>query len=764
MFSEYASRFLAQSQSRISFRQPEEPTRNPLERPARQDRGTARFPPSSRSYLQRPTISNPYQGAASNSPQFPFASRSNAAPAPLFYSATDEFREEDDEEEHEREVADFYALQRSRRQFVETRPEELSEGDEDGSRETGLGDTGDGRDEDERGHRRGGGIRSSWRGGRASVRGRAKTATAVEEADEDILERITSEGSSKSKDKMADVGLDSTLRSGLMNQDEPPEDLAIEMPFDDLPPSIQQLKRQSVPQNQYPQFMRQETSSLNEMPPQPDSDSESIPPTVSHPSAEPPRHDAFWGNLYFISLASLFASFLLVYLHTSEPTKPLGDTVYTTLHASFYLLAVDTVVAVIVSLLWLGLLRSYVRPLVCAILVAVPIILFAFSLYPFISSFQAEKATLQDRVMRWLATVPGFMAVFWVYAVYKGRHAFSKAVGILEFACRILAANPALLVLGFGTLAGVVVWTWVWMGMFTRVFLGGHMVSTTVRSFFLIDVGTWWLGAFFILVYLWTLGVGAGIQRATTAATVSQWYFHRLQIPAPTSEEVVRAAFNHATTTLFGTICLSTFLTLAIRLPLLVLPRRFIAFIGLCTYTVLPNSIAVLTHPLTPTYAAIHSQPLYISSRAVSQLTFMSPSGPPNAPTFRRNPPITKTSSIPPYNIALLLLHSTRLMTSLAFGFGAWVNTARSLELSSSTSASTIRGSLYAYVVGLVAGAIGWGILGAMEGVLAGVVDAVVVCWASEVRNGEVRYCREAGWLLGDDTAREGEREGLMRI
>jgi len=32
-----------------------------------------------------------------------------------FYSAKDEFRKENDEEEHEREIADYYALQRSRR-------------------------------------------------------------------------------------------------------------------------------------------------------------------------------------------------------------------------------------------------------------------------------------------------------------------------------------------------------------------------------------------------------------------------------------------------------------------------------------------------------------------------------------------------------------------------------------------------------------------------------------------------------------------------
>ena len=680
----------------------------------------------------------------------------------MFYSATDQFREEDDEAEHEREVADFYALQRSRRQFVESRLEESSEGDDDGSRASGLGESGDGRDADERGDARRGGIKSSWRGGLSGVGGCAKAATATDEVKESTLQRVESQGSSDGRGRMVDVGLDS------ITADDPPGDLAVEMPLDENAPSIQQLKKHPTSQDPYSPFTPLETrdDALRRDIDPPNSDTSSVPPTVSIQPMEPPRHDAFWGNLYLISLASLFASFLLVYLHTSAPTlkKPLGDTVYTTMHASFHLLAVDTLIAIIVSLFWLALLRSYVRPLVYTILVAVPVILFSFSLYPLISSFRGawHGTSLQDQAMRWLSSVPGFLAICWVFAVYKGRHAFGKAIGILEFSCRILAANPALLILGFSTLGGVVAWTWLWMGMFTRVFLGGHV--SNIKNFFIIDVSTWWLAAFFILVYLWTLAVGSGIQRATTAATVSQWYFHRLAVPAPTSNQVVKAALSHSTTTLFGTICLSTLLTLLVRLPLLVLPRRLIVILGLCTYTLLPNSITILTHPLTLTYSAIHSQPLNVSSRAVSQMSFMS-SNPTTPSNFRRGTTISRTSSLPPYNIALLLLHSTRLITSLAFGFGAWVSTARTLTLNESAASPTMRGSLYAYIVGLVAGAIGWGILGAMEGVLTGVVDAVVVCWASEVRNGEVKYCREAGYLLGeDDGARDEEREGLMRL
>ena len=650
---------------------------------------------------------------------------------------------------------------------MESRLEESSEADDDGSRGSGLEASGDGRDSDERGFGRTGGIKSSWRGGKSSGRIRGTGATVLDEVDENNNERVSSEGSNAERGKMYDVGLESTMRSGMeeFDRDAPPADLVIEMSPDETPPSIRNLRKPPRLQDSYSAFIPHETDveAREGRPPPSESEVSDVPPTISFVSTLPPRHDPFWGNLYLITLASLFASFFLVYLHTSTPSvkHPLGDTVYTTMQASFHLLAIDTLVAIIVSLFWLALLRSYVRPLVYLILAAVPVILFSFSLYPLISSYSGSEhgASIQDRAMRYLSPLPGFVAIMWIYGVYQGRHAFGKAIGILEFSCRILAANSALLLLGFGSLTGVVVWTWLWMGMFTRVFLGGHL--STAKNFFIIDLSTWWLGVFFIVVYLWTLAVGSGVQRATTAATVSQWYFHRLAIPAPTSQQVVRAALGHSITTLFGTICLSTLLGLMVRLPLLVLPRRIIALVGLCSYTLLPNSMTILTHPTTLTYSAIHSQPLVASSRAVSQLGIMGPStrkaGRAGATGF--------ATSVLPHNIALLLLHATRLITSFAFGFGAWVSTARSLTLNDAASAATIRGSIYAYVVGLIAGAIGWGILGAMEGVLTGVVDAVVVCWASEVRNGEVRYCREAGWLLGEESqdGGEGERDGLMR-
>ncbi|KAH8657032.1 hypothetical protein BGZ60DRAFT_138136 [Tricladium varicosporioides] len=762
MFSEYASRFLAQSQSRFSnFVQPDNadtPPRNPNDRYRRTNQ-PLRNP--SRGYPQR--LGNPYQ-SASHLSNFNFASRYSAAPdAPLFHSALDEFREEDDEEERERETADFFALQRSRRVFAPIRLEESEETEHAGS-DASLEESKeyDGRDMEDRGRGRGRGIKSSWNGGIQSTRGRGRTPETVgEELDTENL-RPMSEGSSRGKDRMVDVGLESTIEDS-----EPPEDLAIEFSPDDNPPAFQAFRSQPKTGTTR---LPAETSRMPrdiEAPfgpgrhaavPPPPSSQGTAPATIATTLGEAPKHDVFWGSLYLICLAGLFATFFLIFLHTT-PQKNLGDTIYTTLRSSFHLFAVDTVVSIFVSLLWLALLRSFVRSLVYLIVIAVPVIFISFSIFPLVSSYRGTTHgnSLQDQAMRWLSFIPGILALIWLYTIVKGRHSLNKAIGILEFASRILAANPALLGLGFATLGAVVAWTWMWLGMFTRVFLGGHKSTLGIPGF-IIDSTSWWLGVFFVLMYIWTLSVISGIQRSTTAATVSQWYFHRNIVPAPTSRDVVSSALTHSTTTLFGTICLSTLIALLIRLPLLVLPRRLMAVVSIFAYTLIPTPIATLTNPLTLTYAAIHSQPLHTSARGLSQMTFLAPSTPTTTLTPRsfkaRN---NRTTPLLPYRLAKLLLHATRAIMATALGLGGWVATARQLEITMPDGPG-IKGSVYGYIVGLVAGFIGWGVLGAMEGVLGGIVDASVVCWGSEKGMvGGGQYCLEAGYLFSDARVNEGE-------
>ncbi|CAI7672187.1 uncharacterized protein N7487_001302 [Penicillium crustosum] len=743
MFSEYASRFLAQSQSRVTSR-PDEIQRTGRSRPS-QHQGNPRHP-SSRSFL-RP--SDPYRPGASQTSQFPFVPRGSVQQAPLFFSATDEFREEDDETEREREIADFYALQRSRRHFGDSNLKESSELDD--SERSGFEEQSSPYDD-----RPGKGIKSSWRGEEGVFNARPFPIESVAEAPENEPASLSNPSSSKVRGHLVDVGLDDSLRSDL------DDDQGLSSPSANDPP-VQRFRERGLPKDASGHSQHgltvEQAGLLSQDARRPPSSASSFPTSVSPLASEHTVHDAFWGQLFLISLAGLFASAFLVWLHTSTPSgdkSRWGDTIYMTVHRSFFLLGIYTIVSILVSLLWLALLRSYVRLLVHVILVAVPIILYSFSLYPFISSFKGpwHGTSIQDKAMRWGSTVPFLIATMWIYNVVRGRQSIGKAIGILEFACRILAANPELLALGLGALVCVVSWTWIWMLMFTRVFLGGHLVSS---KSFIIDVGSWWLGIYFVIVYLWSIGVIAGIQRAVTAATVSQWYFHRLATPAPTSRQIVQAAIVHAATTLFGTISLSRLLGLLVRAPLLLLPGRISSLLSLFAYSLVPTPITYLTNPLSLTYAAIHSQPLAASSRGLSQMTILAPSAASTSlhpRSYSRSP--GNSGSLLSYRLSKLILYAARFMMSLALGFGGWVTTARSLT--TSASGGTIRGSLYAYVVGLIAGTIGWTTLGAMEGVIADIVDAAVICWASEVGiyGREARYCREAGWLFGDSQPRFG--------
>jgi hypothetical protein len=709
-------------------------------------------------------MQNPYHSQGLS--RFAFASRTSNAPAPLFYSATDDFREEDDHEEHDREMADHYALQRSRRQFGASNLSESSEVDDDLEQRSDHTIDGGSVQNDAPGYGLGRGIKSSWNGEKPDTRGRSRTITKLELEDRDLSVPLSesSAPSSKGKGKLVDVELASTVGHSVeeLVREELYKDL------DDRPPSYQQFRNMPKPKRArsplrttLPVPLETDEDTLLENPRPNSPDRESVPHEVAVDANVSPRHNHFWAELFIIVQCAVLGVAIISLLQETPPDKkhPLGDTVYTVLRSSFHLIGVYSLVSVLVGLLWLSLLRSFARPLILLILVAVPVISFSFFLYPFISSFKGtwHGDSVQDKAMRWLSFGPCVLAVFWIYTVWKGRHSLQKASDMLEFSGTILREQSPLILVGVATLAAVVLWSWIWILMFVRLFLGGHFTKS--KSRWVINLSTWWLGVVFFLDYFWVLAVIAGIQRATTAATVSQWYFHRRSIPKPTARTVVQASLKHATTTMGGVICLSTLMSLLIRLPLIVLPRRVAGLISMCAYNFVPTPVAALTNPLTLTYASVHGLPLTSAARGISHMTFISAASPTTTLGPRSFSPSQGRPSIVSYRLAKLLLHAIRWVITIALGFGGWVSTARMLQIGNDSV--PYKGSLYAYVVGLISAAIGWGALGAMEGVLGGILDAVLVCWGSEVgqdARGDSTYCPEAGRLFGDEVGRDRGR------
>ncbi|KAL7962417.1 hypothetical protein V8C34DRAFT_182930 [Trichoderma compactum] len=769
MFSEYASRFLAQSQSRLSsFGQADNDNSSrqndwSSSRPTRPYRDAGRGNGGQRSLLGRGYGGNPYQnggggaGGGSRFGQLAFGSRITAAQdAPLFHSTLDEFREEDDEEERDREAADLFALQRSRRVAAASKLADSVESDansrgslEESSRQF---------DHPYRAQGFGRGIKSSWNGTRSSHNTAVAKNTPLEEEEAEEVDHDSRDGesdrsSSHHRGNMVDVGLESQEDA----DDDPPESL-LEEPTDNSPPAFQRFKDPSGRTPLLERSSRSDTdmgSTRHAEPPEADP----APSGNAFVEGEIFRHDPFFAWIFLISLAGMMSTFVLVWLNTTPKKSPVGDTIYTTLQKSFNMLAVDTVVAVVVSFVWLAALRSFVRPLVTVILVAVPAIMFSFSIFSFASSFKGRThgTSFQDVVMRWTAIVPGASCILWLWLVVKGRRAIQQAIEILQFSSKILAQNPGLLLVGFGCLALIVVWTWIWLAMFTRVFMGGYFSKSLVQ--FVIRFSSWWLGAAFVFMYMWTLSVINAVHRAATAATVSQWYFHRNAGPAAPSKEIVMAALGHGVTTIFGSICESTLLSLLIRAPLIFLPRRLGAIITNIASFWIPTPIVALTNPLTITFAAIHSQGLATSARGLDQMEFVSPAIPTTTLTPRALRLRGQANGLLPYRLAKLLLVATRLIMATGLGFAGWVITAKQLRIQLPDGVG-VRGSAYAYVVGMMASFIGYSVMGAMEGILSGIVDAVLICYGSERRmeRGHGRFCLEAAYLFGE---RRGSGEDL---
>ena len=223
--------------------------------------------------------------------------------------------------------------------------------------------------------------------------------------------------------------------------------------------------------------------------------------------------------------------------------------------------------------------------------------------------------------------------------------------------------------------------------------------------------------------------------RATTAATVSQWYFHRHATPTDTpSKAIVLAAVSHTFSTFLGTVCLSSFISLICRVPLLAFPRRITWWLQWFFFLIVPGPLANLVLPLTLTHASIRSVPLVVAARNNSRLRVLE---------MDRGHPFTS------YRMAKMILSATRLATALSMGIGGWIYGARR-EILAGSRASAV-GSLYGYVVGLIAGGVGWVVVGGIEGAAGMVVDACFICFAIDFEGGAdgAGHSREAWQAFG---------------
>ena len=212
---------------------------------------------------------------------------------------------------------------------------------------------------------------------------------------------------------------------------------------------------------------------------------ETLPRPVSAPPLVPASHDSAWSALYGLAMAGMFATSFMIWLGTETPdsSTPLGDTIYQVLHTAFPLLISDAILAVGIAILWLILMKHALQPFVYLLLFTVPIAMFTVFLIPLIQSFRGrwDGNTIQDRAMRWGSVIPLCIGVWWMWKLWQGRLSVSRAISIIALSGKIVAQNSALVPFSFAALAAFILFTFVWVLMFSRVFL---------RTYTVLDGGT----------------------------------------------------------------------------------------------------------------------------------------------------------------------------------------------------------------------------------------------------------------------------------
>lgn len=203
-------------------------------------------------------------------------------PAPLFHSAADYLP---DDPEHEQEVQDFYALKSSRRHFGAYASSNATVHEEDDEDEGDY--SGESTQELRRSKGKGkarllgnGNIKSSWRASRSAGSSLVRSASRASSVGSEGTEKADGKG----KDRMVDIGLEDSVRLGMMPEDidhsdmvestvqrpfggferrrlleddddaeRPPDDITIQMPVDEEEePPFQQFRRPPPPKSNLP--------------------------------------------------------------------------------------------------------------------------------------------------------------------------------------------------------------------------------------------------------------------------------------------------------------------------------------------------------------------------------------------------------------------------------------------------------------------------------------------------------------------------------
>ncbi|KAI8355829.1 plasma-membrane choline transporter-domain-containing protein [Mortierella sp. GBAus27b] len=272
--------------------------------------------------------------------------------------------------------------------------------------------------------------------------------------------------------------------------------------------------------------------------------------------------DPVFAVLYLFALAVyLIMGIVLLFTTSSSGLENKIYNVFSVIKSSAGMLTFVVLISAAVGTMWFIVLRTYARRVVWITVAAVPCFALVIFIWTMVSSFQGPRLEdgrrdPQDTGLTVLSFVPLSIGLLFIFVIYYHRNSVARTTEIIELACEILKDNPDMFFVSFGLMLVHVVFTAIWLVFFSRVFLIGHIESSSMARKWVQDSQFYPIAGFMIFMYMWTSAVISNVQRVTLANVVSKWYFHRNEPLAYHSSKITEPALINATTTLFGPVCL----------------------------------------------------------------------------------------------------------------------------------------------------------------------------------------------------------------
>ncbi|KAG0341893.1 hypothetical protein BG000_007710 [Podila horticola] len=252
--------------------------------------------------------------------------------------------------------------------------------------------------------------------------------------------------------------------------------------------------------------------------------------------------DPFFAGLYFLAMGVFFImGIVLLFVTSSSPLDGRIYHIYSVIKSSAGMLTFVIFLSALLGTVWLFMLRSFARN------------------HSMVQSVK-EKETLRTQGKRtrqngltYLSFLPLGVGSVFLGVIYFRRRYISRTTAIIELASDVLKENPDMFVVSFGLAVVHIVFTAIWLVLFARVFLIGHVESTDV---WILEGNFYPIAAYFVFIFMWTSAVLSNVQRVTLANVVSKWYFHRHEPVAYQSSMNTMPALMNALTGSFGSVCL----------------------------------------------------------------------------------------------------------------------------------------------------------------------------------------------------------------